>query len=65
MRARIRVPLDHVDIWLRGVTRDDIFGLLKVLESDRNHPARAALYDALRDARELMDKDLYEEMEKK
>lgn len=64
MRARIRVPLDHVDIWLRGVTREDIAGLLKVLEPDRNHPARRGLYDALRDARALMDRDLYEEMDK-
>lgn len=64
MRARIRVPLDHVDIWLRGVTRDDITALLKVLDPDRNHPARSHLYTVLRDARELMDRDLYEEMDK-
>lgn len=64
MRVRIRVPLDHVDIFLRGVTQDDIDALLEVLDPDRNHPARAQLYSLLRDARELMNRDLYEEMEK-
>lgn len=64
MRVKIRVPLDHVDIFLRGVTQDDISALLKVLDPDRNHPARAELYNLLHDARELMNRDLYEEMEK-
>lgn len=64
MRARIRVPLDSVDIFLDGVTRDDITALLKVLEPDRNHAARSHLYTVLRNARELMDKGLYDEMGK-
>lgn len=64
MRVKIRVPLEHVDIFLRGVTQDDISALLKALDPDRNHPARAELYNLLRDARELMNRDLYEEMEK-
>lgn len=64
MRARIRVPLDHVDIFLQEVTRDDIKALIHVLDPDRNHPARSELYDKLQQARTLMDKDLYEEIEK-
>lgn len=64
VRVRVRVPLDHVDLFLRGVTRDDIAALLKVLEPDRNHPARAELYNELHQARNLMDRDLYEEIEK-
>lgn len=53
-----------MDIWLRGVTRDDITTLLKVLEPNRNHPARNHLYTVLHDAQALMDRDLYEEMDK-
>lgn len=60
MRARTRVPLDHVDIVLTGVTKEDIQALIHVLDPDRNHPARRDLYDELQRAKALLDKGLYE-----
>lgn len=61
MRVRARVPRNTVDIFLNDVSLDDIKALIFVLDPDRNHPARAALYERLQHAAALLDQEPYKE----
>lgn len=54
MQAVIRVPTPFVTVVLRALTEDDITALLVVLDPDRNHPARAELYNSLKRAQILI-----------
>lgn len=63
MRVRARIPHETVDIFLNDVTLDDIKALIHVLDPNRNHPAREALYERLQHAAVLLDQDPYKEFE--
>lgn len=54
MRVRVRVPVTSVTILLEDVSLDDISALIAVLDPDRNHHVRGALYDELKRAQALL-----------
>lgn len=54
MKVTFRVPTNVVDVKLEDVTLDDIAALIYVLDADRNHPARAELYEKLLRARAVL-----------
>lgn len=43
-----------VTVTLSGLTLEDVNAIVAVLDSDRNHPARLNLYQALKNARRLL-----------
>lgn len=57
MRVNVKAPVRTVTVTLVDMTRDDVRALVQVLDADRDHPARAALYDELLRSLRMLPED--------